>query len=116
MFDCRILEKNKIPLLVLSAGLGDVLTEVLKYHGLTENDHFHIISNFFKLNQDSVVEGYGVGESGCFIHPFNKSGLGCGSYFKVSCYHLSVILYEFKLLSNFEVIQNEMKTSNAFRK
>ncbi|KAK6644539.1 hypothetical protein RUM43_000806 [Polyplax serrata] len=89
---CRILEKNKIPLLVLSAGLGDVLTEVLKYHGLTENDHFHIISNFFKLNKDSVVEGYGVGESGCFIHPFNKSGLGCGSYFKKMSCKQNVIL------------------------
>lgn len=77
-----MLEKNKIPVLVLSAGLGDVLTEVLKYNGLNENEYFHIVSNFFKFN-GNTIEGYGCRESGNYIHPFNKNGFGCLHYFKV---------------------------------
>lgn len=79
----RLLERNRIPVLVLSAGQGNVLAEVLNYHGLSENDYFHIVSNFFKI-ENGTVNGYGCHENGLFIHPFNKNGFGCTSYFQVT--------------------------------
>lgn len=98
-------------MLVLSAGLGDVLREVLKYHGLVENDYFHIISNFFKLN-NNVVEGYGSKENGTYIHPFNKNGFGCLSYFKVRfCFtYISLLNYFSAFLRRFLFLESRMET------
>jgi len=42
-------EKN-IPILILSAGLGDVIQEVLKHVGIN-HPNIHIISNFYKFDE-----------------------------------------------------------------
>lgn len=79
----RFLQKNKIPLLILSAGLGNVLTEALKLQEIYENEYLHVISNFFKV-ENGIITGYGCRENQFYIHPFNKNGLGCSNYFKVN--------------------------------
>jgi len=62
------LNKNNIPILILSAGLGDVIQEFLKAEGkLSEN--LHIISNFYEFNYKGIVTGY----KSQIIHSFNKN-------------------------------------------
>jgi len=87
-----LLNEKKVPVLVLSAGLGDVIRIALKHYGLNESETFHIISNFLKTDGDTLI-GFGCSENGKFIHPFNKNGLGCGDYFKVRTCPLGCIIY-----------------------
>jgi HAD superfamily hydrolase (TIGR01544 family) len=60
-------EKN-IPILILSAGLGDVIQEVLKQVGIN-HPNVHIISNFYKFNEIGDVVGYDPH----IIHSMNKN-------------------------------------------
>lgn len=65
-----ILAVHKIPLLIFSAGLGDIIQESLKSKNrLTEN--IHIISNFYKFDKEGKIEGY----KSNIIHTFNKNEL-----------------------------------------
>lgn len=62
------LAQNKIPLLIFSAGLGDIIKEHLKSIGnLYEN--IHIISNFFNFDSEGNVTGYHKK----IIHSSNKN-------------------------------------------
>ncbi|MFH1972520.1 MAG: hypothetical protein ABIJ18_03530 [archaeon] len=63
----EFLNEKNIPLLIFSAGLGDMIVEFLK----TENHNdknIHIIANFFKFDK----EGKAFGHKGEIIHMFSK--------------------------------------------
>ena len=48
---CQLLHSKSVPLLVFSAGMGDVLEEVLKHFNVY-SDNVKVVSNFFKYNAD----------------------------------------------------------------
>ncbi len=50
------LAKHNIPLLIFSAGIGNVIEEFLKHNNLL-TPNVHIISNFYKFNEMGVVTG-----------------------------------------------------------
>jgi 5'-nucleotidase len=62
------LEANAVPLLIFSAGIGDVIVDTMKNHNqsnrnlLEENwtlqSNIHIISNFMKWNDDGRLIGF----------------------------------------------------------
>jgi len=60
--------KNTVPVLVLSAGLGDLVEEILQYYKVYHSN-VKVVSNF--LNYDE--EGNIIGLAGDVIHVFNKS-------------------------------------------
>ncbi|PIN73642.1 hypothetical protein COV20_05460 [Candidatus Woesearchaeota archaeon CG10_big_fil_rev_8_21_14_0_10_45_16] len=60
-------DKN-IPLLIFSAGQGDIITEFLKQNGY-DTPNVHVISNFFTFSADGLADGY----KEPFIHTFNKN-------------------------------------------
>ncbi|MFA5125931.1 MAG: hypothetical protein WC462_02930 [archaeon] len=63
----RILYSEKIPVLILSSALGDVIEGVLEKYNLF-TDNIHVISNYFDFNK----EGKAIGYKGKIIHVFNK--------------------------------------------
>lgn len=64
---------QKIPLIVLSAGVGDVVELTLKHDNLL-TDNVSVVSNFLDLSKDengiSTIQGF-KGEK--LIHVFNKN-------------------------------------------
>ncbi|XP_038154681.1 7-methylguanosine phosphate-specific 5'-nucleotidase-like isoform X1 [Cyprinodon tularosa] len=64
-FDC--LAEHRVPLLIFSAGVGDVLEEVIR-----QNDVFHpnvhIISNYMDFNHAGILQAF----KGQLIHSYNK--------------------------------------------
>ncbi len=63
-----ILHRNSIPLLIFSAGQGDVIREFLLYSNLL-TPNIHIISNFYRFDAKGRAMGYNTP----FIHTFNKN-------------------------------------------
>lgn len=64
----ELLSQRGIPLLIFSAGLGDVISEYLNRQGLI-TPTLHIISNFFEFD----ASGKAIKFKGNPIHSFNKS-------------------------------------------
>ncbi|KAK4320562.1 hypothetical protein Pmani_008567 [Petrolisthes manimaculis] len=62
------LHRAGVPVLVLSAGIGDVLVEVLQHFNVY-TDNVKVVANFFKYNKEGVIEGF----QGDAIHMFNKN-------------------------------------------
>ncbi len=62
------LEADGVPVLVLSAGLGDLLVEILRQRGCL-TDNVKVVSNFMAFDEEGNVTGI----SGRMIHVFNKS-------------------------------------------
>lgn len=62
------LNKNNIPLLIFSAGLGDLIKEFLRAQNMLK-DSVHIISNFFTFDKDGKAIDY----TKPLIHSFNKN-------------------------------------------
>jgi len=62
------LDKAGVPVLIFSAGLGDILTIILKKHG-AYNDSLHIIANFVSTNQQGIIDQF----KGTMVHVFNKN-------------------------------------------
>lgn len=64
---------QKIPIIVLSAGIGDVVELILMHENLL-TDNVSVVSNFLKLSKDnngiSTIEGF---EGEKLIHVFNKN-------------------------------------------
>ncbi len=67
----RTLEKEKIPLVVMSSGLGDLITEILKKENVLY-DNIHIISNFFEFGKDGIALR---AKNERIIHSYNKKGV-----------------------------------------
>jgi len=63
----KTLNSKKVPVLILSSALGDVIEGVLKSHKVfTKN--IHVISNFFDFDKNGKAKGY----KGKIVHVFNK--------------------------------------------
>lgn len=62
------LEQRKIPILILSAGLGNIIEEYMSRAGLLRSN-VEILSNFFYFDESGRATGY----SRPLIHSFNKS-------------------------------------------
>tara|TARA_Y100000310_G_scaffold89923_1_gene87154 strand:+ start:102992 stop:103846 length:855 start_codon:yes stop_codon:yes gene_type:complete len=62
------LQKSKIPLLIFSAGMGNVIEYFLSNKNYL-TDNVHIISNYFLFDADGEVKGV----KKPFIHAFNKN-------------------------------------------
>ncbi|MBS3174592.1 haloacid dehalogenase-like hydrolase [Candidatus Woesearchaeota archaeon] len=63
-----LLGKNNIPILIISAGLGDLIKRCLESEGIS-NGNLHIISNFYKFGNGEKVIGY----KSKIIHSLNKN-------------------------------------------
>ena len=62
------LAKHSIPVLILSAGLGNIVEEYLKHAGML-HPNMHIISNFLRFGIDGKATGY----TADVVHTFNKN-------------------------------------------
>lgn len=62
-------EAKGVPLLVFSAGLGDVVCEVLQKHGVRLGEQVHVISNFMECDERGIVVGFRPP----MVHVFNKN-------------------------------------------
>lgn len=63
------IDKNNIPCLIFSAGIGDLITKLLNSRSISLSDNIHIISNFFTYNQTGTITGF----KGEIIHALNKN-------------------------------------------
>jgi len=81
-------EKN-VPVLVFSAGVGDVIDEALKFSGLMK-DNVKVISNYMEFDDDDKLIRF----SRQLIHMFNKneSAVRHASYFQELSHRNNVIL------------------------
>ena len=77
----ELLKKNNIPLLIFSAGIGDVIKGFLEFKNILHKN-MHIISNFFKFDSKEKVVDY----NSKIIHTFNKNEYAI----KDSLYHKSI--------------------------
>ncbi|CAH1788977.1 unnamed protein product [Owenia fusiformis] len=83
------LHKHKLPLLIFSAGVGDIIIEVLLHqHEMYEN--IKIVSNFMNFNNQGVLTGF----KGELIHTYNKnkSAIHKSDYFEKLAKRENVIL------------------------
>ncbi len=64
-----LLSKNNIPLLILSAGIGDIIQELLVSEQKM-TPHVHLLSNFYLFDEQGKVIGK---KNQVFIHTFNKN-------------------------------------------
>lgn len=82
------LKEAKVPILVFSAGLGNVVTAILKHNDIFF-DNVHVVSNFFNIENDKIM-----GFSGTLIHIYNKNqhAIENSSYFQELSHRPNVIL------------------------
>jgi 5'-nucleotidase len=64
----ELLAKHKIPILIFSAALGDIIEGSLKFEGMFHSN-IHVISDFFEFDENGNAKGY----KGEIIHVFNKN-------------------------------------------
>lgn len=62
------LEQHNVPLLILSAGLGDIIHEILEQKSKVYSN-MKIVSNFMKFDEQNLMIGF----EGDIIHTFNKN-------------------------------------------
>ncbi|XP_053496206.1 7-methylguanosine phosphate-specific 5'-nucleotidase isoform X4 [Ictalurus furcatus] len=62
-----VLRWNSVPLLIFSAGVGDILEEVITEHGVF-HPNVRVFSNYMNFDQHGVVRAF----KGDVIHAFNK--------------------------------------------
>nr|XP_045585014.1 cytosolic 5'-nucleotidase 3-like isoform X2 [Procambarus clarkii] len=62
------LHTANVPVLVFSAGMGDILEQVLKHFDVY-TDNVKVVSNFFQYNDEGVMIGF----KGDLVHVFNKN-------------------------------------------
>lgn len=63
----KILEKNNIPLIIVSQGVGDIYLELLNNKKIL-NKNIYFITNLFNFNK----EGIATSVTETIIHPYNK--------------------------------------------
>ena len=61
-------KENKIPLLVFSAGLGDIIREIMLQANLFSSN-MHIVSNMMIFDEENVCVGF----KDPLVHVFNKN-------------------------------------------
>ncbi|KAB7497145.1 7-methylguanosine phosphate-specific 5'-nucleotidase [Armadillidium nasatum] len=62
------LKEERVPTLIFSAGMGDILEHVL-WHFDLYSPNVKVVSNFFKYNDEGIMIGF----TGDLIHMFNKN-------------------------------------------
>ncbi|XP_062967482.1 7-methylguanosine phosphate-specific 5'-nucleotidase isoform X1 [Cynocephalus volans] len=70
---------NNIPLFIFSAGIGDILEEIIRQMKVFY-PNVHIVSNYMDFNEDGFLQGF----KGQLIHMYNKNSSMCenSSYFQ----------------------------------
>jgi HAD superfamily hydrolase (TIGR01544 family) len=71
----KLLDELKIPILILSAGIGNVIDNLMKQNNFTY-PNIHIISNYFNFN----LEGKAEYDENQIIHSFNKNETAISGY------------------------------------
>ncbi len=62
------LDSKQIPVLIFSAGIGNIIEKSMFAEGISMKN-VHIISNFFDFDENGVAKGYKSG----IVHTFNKN-------------------------------------------
>lgn len=65
----NFINKNKIPCLIFSAGIGDLITGLLDSRNIPISENIHIISNFFSYDNAGYISGF----QEKVIHSLNKN-------------------------------------------
>ncbi|XP_014661678.1 PREDICTED: cytosolic 5'-nucleotidase 3-like isoform X2 [Priapulus caudatus] len=83
------LYKHGVPLLVFSAGIGDILEEVMRQKS-TMHDNVKVVSNYMEYNGNGKVIGF----KGNLIHTFskNESAIENSDYFEKLSHRHNIIL------------------------
>ncbi|XP_038182752.1 7-methylguanosine phosphate-specific 5'-nucleotidase [Arvicola amphibius] len=63
---------NNIPLFIFSAGIGDVLEEIIRQMKVF-HPNIHIVSNYMDFSEDGFLQGF----KGQLIHTYNKNSSVC---------------------------------------
>ncbi|XP_016787304.2 7-methylguanosine phosphate-specific 5'-nucleotidase isoform X2 [Pan troglodytes] len=63
---------NNIPLFIFSAGIGDILEEIIRQMKVF-HPNIHIVSNYMDFNEDGFLQGF----KGQLIHTYNKNSSAC---------------------------------------
>uniref|UniRef100_A0A5K1U0Z3 5'-nucleotidase n=1 Tax=Macaca mulatta TaxID=9544 RepID=A0A5K1U0Z3_MACMU len=63
---------NNIPLFIFSAGIGDILEEIIRQMKVF-HPNIHIVSNYMDFNEDGFLQGF----KGQLIHTYNKNSSVC---------------------------------------
>ncbi|GFR62999.1 5'-nucleotidase [Elysia marginata] len=73
------LHNMEIPLLLFSAGMGDIIKETIQQQATFYPENMKIVANFFKFDDTDKMVGF----SGDLIHTFNKNenSVHSGDYF-----------------------------------
>ncbi|XP_059526115.1 7-methylguanosine phosphate-specific 5'-nucleotidase isoform X1 [Myotis daubentonii] len=73
------LYQNNIPLFIFSAGIGDILEEIIRQMKVF-HPNIHIVSNYMDFDEDGFLQGF----KGQLIHTYNKNSSVCkdSSYFQ----------------------------------
>ncbi|XP_042529592.1 7-methylguanosine phosphate-specific 5'-nucleotidase [Dipodomys spectabilis] len=73
------LHQNNIPLFIFSAGIGDILEEIIRQMGMLHSN-IHIVSNYMDFNEEGFLQGF----KGQLIHTYNKNSSVCenSNYFQ----------------------------------
>ncbi|XP_036889216.1 7-methylguanosine phosphate-specific 5'-nucleotidase isoform X3 [Sturnira hondurensis] len=73
------LYQNDIPLFIFSAGIGDVLEEIIRQMRVL-HPNIRIVSNYMDFDEDGFLQGF----KGQLIHTYNKNSSVCenSSYFQ----------------------------------
>ncbi|KAG8512880.1 7-methylguanosine phosphate-specific 5'-nucleotidase, partial [Galemys pyrenaicus] len=73
------LHQNGIPLFIFSAGIGDILEEIIRQMKVF-HPNIHIVSNYMDFDEDGFLQGF----RGQLIHTYNKNISVCenSSYFQ----------------------------------
>ncbi|KAF6197408.1 hypothetical protein GE061_020231 [Apolygus lucorum] len=85
----RKLRDSHVPTLVFSAGLGAVVSSILKHYEILY-DNVHVISNFFEV-ENGTITGF---NNGTILHIYNKNqhAIENSDYFKELSHRPNVIL------------------------
>ena len=67
----EILETNEVPVLVLSAGVGDLINHIMEHFGVLHSNTT-LVSNFLKFDEEGNIVGL-QGEESDLIHMYNKA-------------------------------------------
>nr|XP_058140234.1 7-methylguanosine phosphate-specific 5'-nucleotidase isoform X3 [Dasypus novemcinctus] len=70
---------NNIPLFIFSAGIGDILEEIIRQMKVF-HPNIHIVSNYMDFDENGFLQGF----KGQLIHTYNKNSSMCenSSYFQ----------------------------------
>ncbi|XP_055984191.1 7-methylguanosine phosphate-specific 5'-nucleotidase [Sorex fumeus] len=66
------LHQNNIPLFIFSAGIGDILEEIIRQMKVFHSN-IHIVSNYMDFDDDGFLRGF----KGQLIHTYNKNSSVC---------------------------------------